>query len=47
MISAGYYSLFRWNLIGEKTFIGFENYRFYLQMTLLSTALLLILLSIR
>lgn len=28
MISAGYYSLFRWNLIGEKTFIGFENYRF-------------------
>ncbi len=30
MINSAYYSLFKWNLIGQKKFIGLDNYKFML-----------------
>lgn len=49
MINSAYYSLFKWNLIGQKRFIGLDNYKFMLlndmsfSRALINTALYVIL----
>lgn len=32
MLNSAYYSLFKWNLVGEKTFVGLDNFKFMFEM---------------